>query len=282
MGMSDYTVERMTKNEIKLAVDWAAREGWNPGLHDADCFHAIDPNGFFKGELNGETIGCASALIYDDHFAFCGFYIVHPDHRASGYGIQITRARLDYIGDRNAGLDGVIDMQDKYARLGYRMVHRSIRYAYTPTESKESAAEIVPVSNVPFDQLVDFDENHFFARRESFLNCWLNQPTHTALALVDDGTLKGYGVIRKCETGHKIGPLFADDAEVAESLYLALCNHGLNAPVYLDIPEPNAAGMDMAKRYGMDYVFECGRMYLKGDPGLPLQNIFGITTFEAG
>ncbi len=280
--MSDYNVERMTKDEIKLAVDWAAREGWNPGANDADCFHAIDPKGFFKGTLNGETIGCASALIYDDKFAFCGFYIVDPEHRASGYGIQITRARLDYIGDRNAGLDGVVDMQDKYARLGYEMAHRSIRYAHTPTESKDVYPQIIPVGQVPFYDLVDFDAKHFFARRESFLDCWLNQSTHTGLALVDDGTLKGYGLIRKCETGHKIGPLFADDAEVAEALYQALCNHGLNEPVYLDIPEPNTAGIEMAKRYEMDYVFECGRMYLKDDPGLPLQNIFGITTFEAG
>jgi hypothetical protein len=28
--------------------------------------------------------------------------------------------------------------------------------------------------------------------------------------------------------------------------------------------------------------FTCERMYLKGDPGLPLANIYGITSFEAG
>jgi hypothetical protein len=28
--------------------------------------------------------------------------------------------------------------------------------------------------------------------------------------------------------------------------------------------------------------FACERMYLRGDPGLPLNNIFGITSFEAG
>ena len=25
---------------VTLAVEWAAREGWNPGLHDAACFWA--------------------------------------------------------------------------------------------------------------------------------------------------------------------------------------------------------------------------------------------------
>jgi hypothetical protein len=32
----------------------------------------------------------------------------------------------------------------------------------------------------------------------------------------------------------------------------------------------------------MKPIFVCQRMYLRGDPGLPLDNIFGITSFEAG
>jgi len=35
----------MSRQELDLAVDWAAAEGWNPGLHDANCFYAIDPTG---------------------------------------------------------------------------------------------------------------------------------------------------------------------------------------------------------------------------------------------
>jgi len=36
----------MKRGEVDLAVDWAASEGWNPGLDDAACFHAADPGGF--------------------------------------------------------------------------------------------------------------------------------------------------------------------------------------------------------------------------------------------
>jgi hypothetical protein len=32
----------------------------------------------------------------------------------------------------------------------------------------------------------------------------------------------------------------------------------------------------------MEKTFETARMYTKGDPGLPLRNIFGVTTFELG
>jgi hypothetical protein len=32
----------------------------------------------------------------------------------------------------------------------------------------------------------------------------------------------------------------------------------------------------------MTPIFACQRMYLRRDPGLPLQSIYGITSFEAG
>lgn len=280
--MGHFKVQKMPREELDVVLERAAEEGWNPGFNDADCFWDIDPDGFFMGVLDGRPVARAAAVIYDDRFAFCGMYIVDKAYRGQGYGLAITQARLEYVGERNAGLDGVVTMQDKYKRLGYRIAHRSVRYGFTPQAQQGAPAEIVPVSTVPFPELLNYDTRHFPAQRGSFLKRWIAQPNAVALAFVDAGVLKGYGVIRGCRTGHKIGPLFADDTAVAEALFCALCNHGTGTPVFMDVPEVNAAGMDLAQRYHMHSQFECARMYLKNDPGLPLDNIFGITTFEAG
>jgi len=280
--MSSYQIKRMTREKIDLAVEWAAREGWNPGLNDADAFHAIDPDGFFFGELDGQPIAVGSALAYDDTFGFCGFYIVDPAHRASGYGIQLTRARLEYMGDRNVGLDGVIDMSDKYARLGYKTSHISTRYVHTPQEQFNQPEHIRAASHVSFHDLVKYDAAHFPVERERFLKAWIGQPNATALVSVVDVAIQGFGVIRQCREGYKIGPLFAQESEIAEVIYKSLCNFGLNQPVYLDIPEPNSAAMKLANKYSMQPVFSCARMYLRHDPALPIDKIYGITTFEAG
>ena len=53
--------------------------------------------------------------------------------------------------------------------------------------------------------------------RESFLRAWLANPDAVSLAAVVGGRLTGYGVVRKCVTGYKIGPLFADDPAVADA-----------------------------------------------------------------
>ncbi len=78
-------------------------------------------------------------------------------------------------------------------------------------------------------------------------------------------------------------PLFADDEHVADSLFCTLCGHApLGAPVFLDTPEPNSAALDLAKRHHMHPVFETVRMYTREDPGLPIDRIFGVTSFELG
>jgi hypothetical protein len=76
-----YTIRLMTLDEVELATEWAAREGWNPGFDDAHIFHATDPEGFFVGVLDGEPIASISLVAYDEHFAFLGFYIVKQEFR---------------------------------------------------------------------------------------------------------------------------------------------------------------------------------------------------------
>src|SRR3954452_2602885 len=77
-------IRTLRADEIALAVDWAAAEGWNPGLDDAACFATVDPNGFYIGELDGAAASTISVVNYDDSFAFLGFYIVRPDLRGRG------------------------------------------------------------------------------------------------------------------------------------------------------------------------------------------------------
>jgi len=62
----------MAKDELSIAIDWAASEGWNPGLHDAESFYETDPNGFFIGEIKRKPISTLSAVKYGKTFGFMG------------------------------------------------------------------------------------------------------------------------------------------------------------------------------------------------------------------
>lgn len=50
-------IRPMTQVEERTLLEWAAVEGWNPGLHDADCFWKLDPDGFLALDLEGQMVG---------------------------------------------------------------------------------------------------------------------------------------------------------------------------------------------------------------------------------
>jgi len=47
-----------------------------------------------RDQVDGEAIGCISTVAYNDAFGFLGFYIVRPEYRSRGYGIQIWNAGM--------------------------------------------------------------------------------------------------------------------------------------------------------------------------------------------
>ena len=284
-------IRNMTRSEVDELVAWAAREGWNPGLHDAELFWATDPKAFIAAEFEGVMIGGGAITSYNGDFGFMGFFIVRPEYRSRGFGNTLWQARRQRLLDRlrpgtSIGLDGVFDMQSYYAKGGFVFSHRDMRFRAEitdrPVTAQEDDKSIVPLTTVPFDQLLDYDRICFPAKRPNFLREWISQPDALALGYMDDEKLSGYGVVRRCGEGCKIGPLFADDTSAADALYAHLARFALGGPLYLDAPENNPAAMAFVAQHGMVELFGCARMYLGPSPDLAHERIFGVTTFELG
>ncbi|MEY2633301.1 MAG: hypothetical protein RIR00_1955 [Pseudomonadota bacterium] len=283
MRQDNYRIRTMRREEIDLAVEWAAAEGWNPGLFDADSFYAADPQGFLLGELDGQPIASISVVRYGGDFGFLGFYIVKPGHRGQGYGYRLWQAGLQHLAGRNIGLDGVVAQQDNYRRSGFQLAYRNIRYAGQGGQAVAADADIVPVASLPMADVLAYDRACFPAERDNFLRHWLAQPQARALAILDQGRLAGYGMLRPCRQGHKLGPLFADTPALAERLFLGLqAGAPAGGEIFLDVPEPHPAAITLAERHGMHKVFETARMYTGPFPQLPLHRLYGVTSFELG
>ena len=285
MSISEsFVIKTMTRAEVDWAVELAADQGWNPGLYDAECFYRTDPEGFLIGLLDGKPVACISAVSYGRRFGFIGFYIVLPEHRGKGYGYRIWQAAMERMRGHNTALDGVPDQVTNYMKSGFHLAYNSYRFEKRFTGLAESRSPgIVPLAEVSLEDVLRYDRQCFPEDRRVFLECWLKMPESTALGCVEAGRLKGYGVIRRCRKGYKIGPLFSDDAGTAEKLYLALASGAEDdAPVFLDIPEPNREAVALAGKYGMKTVFATARMYTGKEPDIRLDKVFGVTTFELG
>ena len=272
----------MRPEEIAIALDWAAAEGWNPGLADAACFASVDRDGFLIGELDGTGAATISCLNYDGRFAFLGFYIVRADLRGRGYGLRIWNAAIAHAGDRTIGLDGVVAQQDNYRKSGFRLAYANIRYGGRVSPLSAPAAALVPLKQVPFAALEADDARVFPAPRAAFLRSWIGAPRHIGRALVRDGNLAAWGVIRPCRRGHKIGPLVADDRAAAEAVLAALIAACGAEEVSFDVPSLNGDALALAQDLGLAPVFETARMYTGAIRPLLLERVFGVTTFELG
>jgi GNAT superfamily N-acetyltransferase len=284
VSKENFVITNHYPSSVSFAINQAKEQGWNPGLSDGSCFQAADPSGFFVALLDDQPIGCCSAICYDEYFAFFGFYVVKEEFRGKGYGMAMTQERLKYVGDRNIGLDGVIENESMYAKIGFKSAHLTQRYAISvskhPPLAQDSAVK--PIEDIDAATLAAYDRQCFPAARTDFLRAWLTQSGHIGYGYVQQGSLVGYGVIRPCYEGYKIGPLFADSANIAQCLLTHLLSSVSNDSVIIDIPLPNSEALSLIKDYDTKPIFTVARMYTRQEPAINLAKSFGVTTFELG
>lgn len=271
---------------VKTLIEWARAEGWNPGIHDADLFYQADPEGFY-GYFDQQTMIAGGSLVsYDGNFGFMGLFIVSPEYRGKGIGRDLWFLRRDHLLQRlkpnaSIGMDGVLAMQKFYAKGGFEIAFRDERYALQGTAG-ERAMNVYPMAEEDMPQVLDLDVQCFGFNRGHFMRQWIQQAQAITLVYRENQKVMGFAVMRKAQDGYKIGPLFADNEHIAQSLYSSCLHAAPGETVYLDIPVTNAAALQMVKHMGATYVFECARMYYGTAPELPIEKIFGITSFELG
>src|SRR3954463_11991435 len=187
--MSDLRIRPMRPDEIPIAVNWAAAEGWNPGLADDACFATADPGGFLIGELEGAPAATVSCVNYGASFAFLGFYIVRQDLRGRGYGLRVWNAAMAHAGPRVIGLDGVVAQQQNYRRSGFELAYANVRYGGTVAAPDTPQAGVMALADVPLAVGEAYDATVFPAPRPAFLRAWIGSPGHGGCALMRDGGL---------------------------------------------------------------------------------------------
>ncbi|HNT29840.1 MAG TPA: GNAT family N-acetyltransferase [bacterium] len=273
----------MGRFEFDIAINWARELNWMQGPYDADCFWAVDPSGFFAGELDGCVIGTISALAYDDRFGFMGYYVISPEQRGKGYGRQLFDHALRYLGKRIIGGDGVMERIADYESIGFTVAYSNARYC-SMSQKYEHISNVADVaSEVALSDLSAYDSRHFPGQRINLLNCLMHQPESSFFALIIDSKLHGYGIIRRSDDGFRIGPMIADSADQADILYRALVSAiPADRKVYIDIPEANRQAVALVHRYGMQKAFATARIYLNGIPDIPVDHVYSMTGFELG
>ena len=267
---------------VRTAVDWARLEGWNPGLWDAEAFATVDPQGFLGLYEKGELAATISIVGYDGGFGFLGFHIVKTAFRGKGLGLALWNHALEASPSRRVGLDGIPAQRANHQKAGFVLAHENIRFGGLKPEAYAKAdPDLARLSPADAEEITAFERRHhlFPSRRRKFLSAWL---AHEGLALARDGEIVGYGVVRRCGHGHRIGPLFALTPGDADTILRGLVARVPEGMVFIDVPVTNKAAVALATSLNFAPTFQAARMYRGAAPSLDTTKIFGLTSFELG
>lgn len=280
-----FSVSIMNGNEVSTLENWAAEEGWNPGLQDLKLARQADAEAFVGLHREAELVGGGSIISYDGAYGFMGLFIMRPDLRGQGLGSALWHWRRDHLLERLSpgaaiGMDGVYEMVPFYERGGFQPAYRHVRYQGTAAGQRHE--NVIALSTDDFAEIASFDKSYFPAPRETFLRLWLGAPGAHVLGIKEQGRLTAYGMARPCRTGFKIGPLFAVNGDLAHRLLRSLMAKIAGDQVQIDVPEANAAAVTLVKDFDLSEVFGCMRLYHGPAPDRPVNQIYAVTSLEFG
>ncbi|MCU0802179.1 MAG: GNAT family N-acetyltransferase [Rhodobacteraceae bacterium] len=265
------------REELDKALEWAAAEGWNPGLDDAAAFWAADPLGFFLAEVEHQPVAFISVVNHCADHAFLGLYLCHSAWRGKGIGLALWRHAILHAGTRSIALDGVDAQQANYAKSGFVRVGATQRWEGQLLAVQGNAIRLAEPQDLALIQVLDTVGNGYC--RAGFCKKWIEAtPTRQTVIFVDGS---GFATVRRCVAGIKIGPVLAPTADMALQIVQFAANCLASDKVVLDLPEENTALASFLADAGFCKGFKTARM-VKGVPPNPTNLLQVIATMELG
>lgn len=186
-------------------------------------------------DASGERpVGLVLPIIYPNKTGWVGFFVVEEAYRGTGGGRLLFQAALDTFkqhGVEHVGLDGVLQQISTYQRRGFveagrvkLMVTKPIRELTVPaqiSEEIEAPVHLKSLKDVKPAAVEAMDEKVTGLKRADLWTKELltSRPDAWGSAIEgEDGEVLGFILVRSCENGYRIGPLYVGKRSWAKVL----------------------------------------------------------------
>ncbi|CAL1283825.1 unnamed protein product, partial [Larinioides sclopetarius] len=229
MAPFTYTVRPMTKDDVPGALEVWRQTGMQEATHCLYTWLEVDKGAFNIAVTDsGEVIAACAGIRHRPDFAFVGFYCCLEQYRGQGIGKKVWDACIEHIGTRNAGLDAVPGTFELYRdKGGFPIVETRRTFVMYETENPikyEALSDKVPVgvtiekfqdTFLPAMSEYDFALVGYDRKLALKLSC--KEPGSKTVVAFKDRKCVGFGTIKtSCFQCRQVGPLYADDAAIAE------------------------------------------------------------------
>ena len=233
------TARAVDERDVPSALALSREVGWNQIAADWRLFIEFGAViGLFRDD---RLIATAATLPYAGSFAWISMVIVTAAERRLGLASWLLHRCVDDLLARSLVpvLDATPAGRPVYSRLGFHdhwTLQRLVTRSMPQTAPGAGTASLRPIEARDWPGLIAYDAAVFGADRGSLLRRLAPRLRDAALIAERDGKIAGYLLGRDGRVMNQLGPLVADDDEVAVDL-LARAIGSICRPTAVDLPD---------------------------------------------
>jgi GNAT superfamily N-acetyltransferase len=218
--VEDIEFRLMQDVDIDAGLRLCRLAGWDQVHRDWRRFLESPDTILSAAVLRGEIIGTVATIRYGARFGWIGMVLVHPSAQGRGTGAALLREATDRLVDMPATrLDATPAGQPLYRKHGFvdecsltRMEARSVSIDHRPHSLVRS------MTRGELSEVVAMDHEVFGAPRGDLLQWMYDGAPHFAFVAERRRNLCGYVFGRHGHEFDHLGPIVADDLDVAVNL----------------------------------------------------------------
>jgi len=273
----EVTIRPMTLADIDTVMPWASSEGWLYTVSDIKAFFTIDPNGSFVAETEGKPRAFVMIIKLGD-YAFIPMIYVDKECRNNKVAFQLYMNASMYFEDCCRGSDIAFDKLEKAKNLGFKLFCEISIFCKKAEKAHDPLPKnLVDLRSVPVELARAYDREVYGYDRKGYTAALMEERNNHGLGVMKDGKLVGMGILRQMTKAdsYALGPLYADDKEIAKQLVEQLQDLVVGKEIYLPVFKTQQDAMTLYNGWPV-YTTEL-RMYT-GDnlPKMDSSRIYGL------
>ena len=257
---------------------------WPYTLMDIERLYRLEPRGWFCATVSGKYAGQAMGLGIES-LGCVGIVIVHQNFRRQGIATALTRAALDYLGEKGIKtikLDATPEGFGIYEKLKFRPEFAVCHYVRVPATlmaSPQARDGVESLNTSGMGAVSQWDRKYFGVSRFDILQALLRDSE--GFVLNEGRKVCGYAMVKPMdyENGYWLGPWVAEDQASAERILQHVLQRFGRAELRVGVLESNPSAEHLLKKHGFKVDFKITRM--RFGPKLKRENPSGIYA-EAG
>lgn len=233
---SEIEIRLLFESDIPSAMGLKEAAGWNQTEADWRRLLRLEPKGCFGAIKDARLVGTTTTTIHGE-LAWIGMVLVEPQHRRQGIAAKLMNAALDYLKDKveTIKLDATALGQPVYEKFGFRAESVVERWSGTASARRETQSPALMDGDIVRDVL-NMDRVAFNADRARLIRALIDEAcVSPVLMRAADGALSGYALARSGTSKTYVGPVVANDPQVAEILMDRTLTALAGRDVYVDL-----------------------------------------------